>query len=161
MSAEFNENELPIVERAERYCAQGEQCRSGIRAKLSSWGATPQLADRVVNHLCKQGFIDEHRYVLYYADNKLRNQKWGRLKISYQLRSKQLSRDLIDEALRSIDPQVYHDVLTELAKTKLQTLTGLDERQTTTKLTSFLLTKGFEGPDVQTVVNEVLHPENK
>lgn len=156
MSVGFKEEELPFVQRAERYCAMSEQCITSVRAKLISWGAERKLMERIIEHLVDKGYVDERRYALAYSEAKLRTQKWGRMKIAFQLRSKQLPKSLIDEALASIDQELYDQVLTRLAESKWETLTGDDPYKNRQKLVAFLQSKGFLLDEIQTVVNEII-----
>ena len=99
MVQNLTEEEMSLLARAERYCANEEQCRTSVRKKLCDWGATPNTSTKIVNRLIDQGYIDERRYARAYVASKLRNQKWGRLKVIYQLRSKQVPPKFITEAL--------------------------------------------------------------
>lgn len=149
MEENFNEEELAYVQRAEKYCSASEQCLSSVRAKLLIWGAKRPLAERILNHLTNEGFIDEQRYANAYCLSKVGSQKWGRIKVIFQLRSKQLPQAVIDEAIRSIDPEVYRDALVSLGKTKWETLPKTDVAKSTKKLQAFLATKGFEMDVIQ------------
>ena len=110
---------MSLLARAERYCANEEQCRTSVRKKLCDWGATPDSSSKIVTRLIDQGFIDERRYARAYVSAKLRNQKWGRLKVIYQLRSKQVPPKFITEALAEI-PRRSQDQVGHLPRHRAQ-----------------------------------------
>lgn len=150
MSVKFQENERPFVERAENYCAASEQCASSVRAKLLVWGASHELTDKVMKHLKEADFINEMRYAKLYCGSKLRQQKWGKVKMAYQLRAKQIPRNIIDAAIASVDEQAYKEALQSLLVEKWALLASeSDDRKRRVKLTNFLASKGFEASEIQ------------
>ena len=145
----FSESERAFVSKAEQYCVQGEQCRSAVFDKLKAWGADEELAQKVTDYLEEEGFIDERRYCRLYCESKLRLQKWGRVKIAYNLRMKRIGNELIEEALRELDEEQYFDTLRQLAENKRRSLHESDPRKLNAKLVSFLASHGF-------TMNEIL-----
>ena len=145
----FSESERAFVSKAEQYCVQGEQCRSAVFDKLKAWGADEELAQKVTDYLEEEGFIDERRYCRLYCESKLRLQKWGRVKIAYNLRMKRIGNELIEEALRELDEEQYFDTLRQLAESKRRSLHESDPRKLNAKLVSFLASHGF-------TMNEIL-----
>ena len=79
MIQEFNDAEMPFVQRAEHYCAGDEQCISSVRTKLMTWGADRLLIERILQYLVREDYINEQRYAIAYCQTKMRNQKWGRI----------------------------------------------------------------------------------
>lgn len=156
MAAGFKEDELPFVNRAQSYCAMSEQCVTSVRAKLISWGVERKLIERIITHLVDKGYVNEQRYVMMYCDSKLRLQKWGKVKIGFQLRSKQIPKALIDEGLASIDEEVYRQVLADLALAKWETMKEGDFAKNRQKLVAHLQTKGFSVDEILDVVNEII-----
>ncbi len=129
--------------------------------KLTRWGAGHELAERIVTHLVKKDFINESRFCHIYCESKLSLQKWGRIKMAYQLRAKRIDKHLIDEALKNLNNEQYHDVLLQLAQTKAATIHENDPLKHRAKLTSFLVSHGFESNEINNVLNEIKElPEN-
>ena len=94
----FTEKETPFIAKAEQYCSNEERCRSAVMDKLLTWGAGVELSQRIIEHLISTDFINEGRYCRLYCDSKIRQQKWGRIKIAYQLRSKRIDAKTVDNA---------------------------------------------------------------
>ena len=146
---------MSLLARAERYCANEEQCRTSVRKKLCDWGATPDSSSKIVTRLIDQGFIDERRYARAYVSSKLRNQKWGRLKVIYQLRSKQVPPKFITEALAEIPEEEYRNILLDVAKTKWDTYPDTEPtNKRRSKLVTFLASRGYEAPVIQSMLDE-------
>ena len=110
-------------------------------------------SSKIVNRLIDQGFIDERRYARAYVSSKLRTQKWGRLKVIYQLRSKQVPPKFITEALAEIPDEEYRNIMLDVANMKwssYDTAEAASKRRS--KLVTFLASRGFEQPEIQTML---------
>ena len=71
-------SEKEIINKAERYCIQAERCCSEVCRKLELWGATKEQGASIVAHLVQERFIDESRFALAFARDKMRYNQWGR-----------------------------------------------------------------------------------
>ncbi len=151
----FNESEIPFLSKAEQYCAQSEQCRSSVMDKLTRWGASHELSERIINYLVKNDYINERRFCQIYSESKMNLQKWGRIKIAYQLRAKRIDKRLIDEALTDLDPNRYHEVLLQLARQKMSTIKDDNPFARRNKLMAFLASHGFESDEIIKAFDEI------
>ncbi|MBQ1408917.1 MAG: RecX family transcriptional regulator [Bacteroidales bacterium] len=148
----FSESEMAFVTKAEQYCASSEQCRSAVRDKLLTWGAGQELRERIVDYLTENDFINEERFCRIYCESKLHLQKWGRVKIAYQLRSKRIDNATINKALQGIDEEVYHQTLTNLTVNKNNSIVEPDNKKRRAKLMSFLSSHGFTIEEIESAV---------
>jgi regulatory protein len=148
----FTENEMTYVTKAEQYCATGEQCRSAVRDKLLTWGASQVLRERIVDYLTENDFINEERYCRIYCESKIRLQKWGRVKIAYQLRSKRIDNSTINKVLQEIDEEEYQRTLTTLTENKNKNIVEPDNKKRRAKLMSFLSSHGFTISEIENAV---------
>lgn len=148
----FSESELAFVTKAEQYCASGEQCRSAVRDKLLTWGAGQELRERIVDYLTENDYINEERFCRIYCESKLHLQKWGRVKIAYQLRSKRIDNATINKALQNIDEEVYQQTLTNLTVNKNNSIVEPDNKKRRAKLMSFLSSHGFTIEEIEGAV---------
>lgn len=149
----FTESEAAFVTKAEQYCATGEQCRSAVRDKLLTWGAGQELRERIVDYLAENDFINEERFCRIYCESKMRLQKWGRVKIAYQLRSKRIDNNTINKALQEIDEEEYQRTLTTLTENKNNNITEPDNKKRRAKLMSFLSSHGFTIDEIENAVS--------
>ena len=137
-------NEQEILHLAASYCSMAERCIYDVRKKIASAGASPETAERIIAHLLKEKFIDEARYCRSFVNDKFRFNRWGRIKISYELRGKNIDDSLINEAIANIDEDEYESALFALLKDKKRTVKGKTEQDIFAKLYSFAVSKGFE-----------------
>ena len=155
MVQNMSEEEMSLLAKAERYCANEEQCRTSVKKKLCDWGASLAVSGKIVNRLVEQGYIDERRYARAYVSAKLRTQKWGRLKVIYQLRSKQVPPKFITEALAEISDEEYRSIMLDVANNKWSTYPTSDTpAKRRSKLVTFLASRGYESPEIQNMLNE-------
>lgn len=155
MVQNMSDEEMLLLSKAERYCANEEQCRTSVRKKLCDWGASLDASGRIVSRLVDQGFIDERRYARAYVSSKLRTQKWGRLKVVYQLRSKQVPPKFITEALAEIPDEEYRNILLDVANMKWNSYDSNEPAsKRRSKLVTFLASRGFESPEIQLMLTD-------
>lgn len=130
--------------RAANICSRTEKCSSEIRNSILSWGADKETTDKVVEKLTDEKFIDDVRYAASYVKDKFRLNQWGRIKISFLLRQKGISSDIISDALTSIDEDDYREVLTKLISEKEKKTTARNLYERKSKLLRFAQSHGFE-----------------
>jgi regulatory protein len=155
MNSSKNMTNSALLDRARRYCALAEQCESGVRQKLVTWGAGADEANGVVDRLRAEGYLDDKRYARAYCESKILQQGWGRQKVLYQLRLKHLPKDAIDAAMGSVDEEAYLGVLASVAERKKQELGG-DGPEQQRKLMSFLTSRGFTFGEINKVITNTL-----
>lgn len=155
MNQEFTETELPFVQRAEHYCAGDEQCISSVRTKLMTWGADRKAIEKILQYLVREDYINEQRYANAYCLAKMRNQKWGRIKLSYQLRSKLLPRNIVEDAIATINAEEYNEILHDLAAHKWQELKK-DTTKGRSKLAYFLQSHGYDNEEILCTLREIV-----
>ena len=139
-----------------KYCAYQERCHQEVLEKLYSYGVYKNDAQEIISQLIEEDYLNEERFALHYASGKFRMKQWGKMKIKYQLKQKNVSEYCIKKALLSIDKADYKRVLYKLADSKLATLKSeknifIKKR----KLQDFLLQRGFETELVREIVNDV------
>ena len=71
-------------------CGRKEYCRSEITEKLAVRKLSPGDIDHILLALEKEKFIDEDRYAGTFTRDKLRLNRWGKVKIRYLLRQKKI-----------------------------------------------------------------------
>ena len=137
-------NESEILHWAASYCSSAERCVQDVRLKIVSAGASPEMQERIIARLLKEKFIDETRFCRSFVKDKFRFNRWGRIKIGYELRQKEIASELIDEAICQIDEEEYLSVLHDLLVDKKRTTKGKTEQELFAKLYRFAVSRGFE-----------------
>ncbi len=138
------------------YCAYQERCHSEVKEKLYSYGVYGEDADETLSKLIQEDYLNEERFAIHFAGGKFRMKQWGKVKIKYELKQKQVSDYCIKRALNSIDRDGYLSVLEKLFQQKLKTLKSeknifIKKR----KLQDFLLQRGFESDLVREMIGKI------
>lgn len=131
-----------VLDRMRNLCSRREYCRADIRKKvLAALDGDSAAADKVVEVLVSERYIDELRYASAFARDKSSLSGWGETKIRYMLSSKGVPRDVIDNALMEIDLPKALTRLEKLMENKFKTLK--DDPQCFQKLLRFGLGRGY------------------
>jgi regulatory protein len=125
-------------------CSKQERCRSEVHGKLQKAGLDESGIEKVLSELEKEGFINESRYAMMFAGDKLRLNKWGRIKIRYMLYQKKIPAEIIDRALNELNPDEYEEVLRGELEKKMKTIPSGNTRDMRNKLFRFASQRGFE-----------------
>lgn len=137
-------SETEMYRKAASYCAEAERCIQDVAKKIERAGLSPEAAERIIARLLREGFINETRYCRSFVNDKLRFNKWGRIRIGAELRKKGVAAAASEPALQDIDETEYRQILFQLLKAKKQTTKGKDERDCYYKLLRFAAGRGFE-----------------
>ena len=133
------------LQKAKQYCAYQERCHSEVKEKLYSFGMNKKEVDELLSELISENYLNEERFAILYAGGKFRIKQWGKVKIKYSLKQKQVSEYCIKKALAVIDERDYTKTLEKLFEQKLKTLKAeknifIKKR----KLQDYLMQRGFE-----------------
>lgn len=132
-------------QKLKHYCAYQERCHSEVKEKLYSFGLRKTDVEELLTQLIDEDYLNEERFAVQFAGGKFRMKQWGRVKIKYELKQKQVSPYCIKKALATIDEEAYTSAVQKLAAEKLKTLryeTNHFIRKR--KLQDYLLQKGYE-----------------
>lgn len=151
----MNEKEKWALDRCMALCSQSEKCRSDLAKKLEKWEIEPDAAGKILTQLINERFIDEQRYANIYARDKFRLNKWGKVKIAYQLRFKKIPEELIEEALMQIDPETSEALLMKLISEKQRKINFKNPYERNAKLMAFARSKGFETETIFRVLKQL------
>ena len=138
--------------KAESYCAYQERCQQEVRDKLYSWGLHEIQVENVIADLIASNFINEERFAKAYAGGKFRIKKWGRVKISIELKRRKISAYCIKKGLAEIEEEEYIKTLQKVAEVKIKAMKERDSKKKKYKVMNYLLSRGFENDLVVEVV---------
>ena len=144
------EQALPQIK---QFCVYRERCHSEVKEKLYSLGLYKNDVEQLMAQLIEENYLNEERFAKQYAGGKFRMNQWGRVKIKYALRQKQVSDYSIKKGLKEISEADYKKTLQKLAEQKLKTLKNESNVfSKKKKLQDYLLQKGYEGELVRVVM---------
>ncbi|MDR2233176.1 MAG: RecX family transcriptional regulator [Tannerella sp.] len=152
-------NYSELLQMAASYCSMAERCISDVSRKITDAGASPETADKIIKRLVQEKFIDETRFCRSFVNDKFKFNRWGRIKISYELRGKNIQGSLIDEAIGQLDENEYETVLNGLLKDKKKSTKGKNEYDTFQKLYRFAAGRGFESSLIVKQLKKILHTD--
>jgi regulatory protein len=136
------------LQKAKHYCGYQERCHSEVKDKLYALGLYKQQVEECLAQLIEENYLNEERFAQQFAGGKFRMKQWGRVKIKYELKQKQVSEYCIKKGLKEIDEADYAKTLAKLANEKWAAVQS--EQNIFIKLRKtqdYLLQKGYE-PDL-------------
>jgi regulatory protein len=140
------------LQKLRQYCAYQERSHYEVKQKLWELGVQKQEHDEIISSLIQDDYLNEERFAVQFAGGKFRMKDWGRKKIYYALKEKQVSDYCIKKAMSAINEEAYQKTLAELAEKKYQSLKGEQYLVRKKKTIDFLIQKGFETE----LVNKIL-----
>ena len=141
------------LQKLRQYCGYQERSHYEVKQKLWDVGAYARDHDEIISTLIEEDYLNEERFAKQYAGGKFRMKDWGRVKIFYGLKEKQVSEYNIKKAMKEIDEDVYIKKLQQLAEKKYESLKGEQYLVRKKKTMDYLLQKGYESNLVHQFVN--------
>ncbi|MEK3965312.1 regulatory protein RecX [Paenibacillus sp. FSL H7-0323] len=113
----------------------------------------------VVQRLQEERLLDDPLYAKQWAEQRIANQRKGKMWIRQELREKGIDKTLISEALENITPEQELESALETGRKKWNLIRGeaSDKRR---KTGAFLMRRGFSGDMVRQVINTLLAEDN-
>jgi regulatory protein len=153
----MSENNLfkTALNKAMALCSNREFCSSDIRIKLKSWGVDEIENEKIIGLLIKENFIDEKRFAEAFVKDKFNYNKWGKVKIAFHLRAKNIPVDILKEALNVIDNEYYKKLLIELLFSHRRFIKAKNQYDLKAKLLRYGLSKGFESGLLHDILSDL------
>ena len=143
------------LQKLRQYCAYQERSHYEVVQKLWELGIRKAEHDEIVSSLIEDDYLNEERFAIHYAGGKFRMKDWGKKKIYYGLKEKQISDYCINKALKAISQEDYLKTLYSLAEKKYESLKGEQYLIRKKKTIDYLLQKGYESELVTKAVQEI------
>jgi regulatory protein len=140
----------------EKYCAYQERCHKEVTQKLYDLNMILEARELIIVHLIEHNFLNEERFATSYARGKFRIKKWGKQRITRELKFREISIYNIKSALKEIDTHGYLETFNLLAEKKLATIKEKNKYKKRKKLADYLLYRGWESQLVYAKVNELI-----
>lgn len=141
--------------KAAALCRKVERCEADVRTKLAEWNMSEADIEKIVSRLKEEKFLDEARFCSMAVRRGLQINKWGKVKIAYNLRIKKVDESFIAKALAEINEKEYTETLRDLLKTKDNGLKYKNKYEHRAKLFSFAMSRGFESELINEAVKEI------
>ena len=154
------QNKIYTVEEAqkklEHYCAYQERCHQEVRLKLKGMKMIPEVIDNIIVSLISHDFLNETRFATTFVRGKFKIKKWGKYRLTIELKKRDISKHNINLAISQIPNYEYIEVFNALAKKKVDSLLETNKFKKKKKLADYLLYRGWESHLVYEKVNQLI-----
>ncbi|MGB6150951.1 MAG: regulatory protein RecX [Pricia sp.] len=144
------------TKKLEHYCAYQERCHKEVVSKLREMRMIPDAIDQIVVYLIDNNYLNEERFAKSFARGKFNIKKWGRQRITLELKQRGISRFNIKTALKEIDDSAYLETFDILAEKRLAQITETNFLKRRKKLADYLLYRGWESDLVYEKIKELV-----
>lgn len=131
-----------------------------LRLKMKNKGFNPQLIDNAISILKEHKYLDDERYCEMFINDKINISKHGVRKIKEALYYKGIDKEIIEEKIKSISAESEEERALLLGEKKLLNIKENDNRKKMSKLSNYLLGKGFEYETVNKTLRKLLNADN-
>jgi len=136
-------SESRVLSKMADYCSKAERSEFDVRTKLQNSGLDNETIDRIINRLIKENFINNERYCKSFINDKMRINKWGKTKITYELKKKRIPESIIHTCFEDIENPEFEEILLAVLKTKMKTIKAANNYEKRIKLIRFSLSRGY------------------
>lgn len=147
------------LQKIKHYCTYQERSHKEVKDKLYSYGLYKSDVEVILTQLIEAGQLNEERFARAFAGGKFRMKKWGRNKIVYELKQKQVSPYCIKIALKEVNEEDYKACLQKLVADKWQLLKGETKLSKQAKVYAYLAQKGYESKLIQQALAQHIQPD--
>ena len=148
-------SEEKALQRMARICSMREYAAGDISEKLRRMRLEEDAIARIIKKLVSNKYIDDERFARSFVSDKLRFNKWGKVKIEFALRQKRISQEIIDTVFSEFDRESLSASLKRLLTDKAKSVKGASEYEKNTKLIRFALNRGFSMDDTLKCLKEI------
>lgn len=141
------------------YCSKAERSEFDVRRKLQNWEMSNDEVLNIIKHLKDEKFLDEDRFCEAFIKDKIRFNKWGKSKIVYELKKKQVSERSITRSFENIDTDMLEDQLLSVLLTKLKSVKANNDYERRNKLIRFALGRGYQLDQIIKTLSTILKIE--
>lgn len=135
-------NKTQFLSKAMAYCSRSEKCVYDVKQKLLQWDTPLDFYDFIIDKLIDDKFVDEERFSNAFINDKVKFNHWGKQKVKYELRKRQINDSIIEQALHNISDDEYLSIVKGLISNKIRQLP--QNAKMRNKLFRYMVSKGFE-----------------
>lgn len=145
------------VQKLKKFCDYRERCHSEVRTKLISLKVYGDQLEEVILELVQDNYLNEERYARSFVRGKHRINKWGRQRITRELKLKGVSQYCIKKGLSEIDTREYNEALQKIVEKYISFRQNRYPIQVLKKKTlQHAINKGYEYQLVIDSINDIM-----
>ena len=126
------------------FCAYQERTQKEVEQKLKSYGLDEDEAGEIIIRLSREKLLDEERFAQSFVRGHYRQKKWGRRRITQELKQKDISDYCIKSGLKEIDGDEYYQNLVSVMEKKNRQEKEKNPHVRRMKISQYLTGKGYE-----------------
>lgn len=132
------------LQKLEHFCAYQERCHDEVVSKLYSLKMTPDEIDLIVVQLIEGNFLNETRFACSFARGKHRMKNWGKIRITNELKFRNISSTNITVALKEISSEEYLQTFDNLCERSWNSIHEKNILKKRKKFCDYILRRGYE-----------------
>jgi regulatory protein len=133
------------------YCNYRDRSTKEIKIKLLDLNYSIEIIDSAISQAIELGIVDNFRFSKSFSRGKNQKNRWGKIKIAYELKNKGLNNKEITFGLESIEEKTYYKVLMKSIEVYKRKSKNFEKN----KLIKHLINKGYETSLVFTTINKL------
>ena len=137
-------------------CARAEKCSGDALRLMNGWGVARGDAERVLQRLVAERFIDDSRYAASFVREKINLSGWGEYKIIAALRRKGIEHSVISAALSENGSVDMTERLLELLRRKIRVTKYKNSADLRAKLLRYAAGQGYPFSTARTAVESLV-----
>jgi len=149
-------NPEAAAQRLMAMCSRKEMSEGDVLRKLNLWGVEVEHHEEVLELLRKNGFVDNMRFALAFANDKAKFNKWGPRKIAMALQQHHIPQDTIKEILAETKADQPTEILEQLLAKKAKTIKAGSSQDFKAKIIRFGLSRGFGYEEITAALKKVI-----
>ena len=132
------------LKKLENYCAYQERCHFEVEQKLKEFNLIPEAREKIIIHLIEHNFLNETRFAESFVRGKFNIKHWGRLRITRELKLRNISVYNIKKGLKQINDNDYLSSFSALSEKKWKSLSNEPLVKAKQKFINYLQYRGWE-----------------
>jgi len=133
------------------YCNYRDRSTKEIKTKLLDLNYSIEIIDSAISQAIELRIVDNFRFSKSFSRGKNQKNRWGKIKIAYELKNKGLNNKEITFGLESIEEKTYYKVLMKSIEVYKRKSKNFEKN----KLIKHLINKGYETSLVFTTINKL------
>ncbi|MBD5129156.1 MAG: regulatory protein RecX [Ruminococcaceae bacterium] len=130
-----------------------DMCRGELLKKLAkTYGA--EIAEQAAEHVVSLGYVNDGEYAPKLAEYLITRKKWGKRRVRYEMLSRGLDRELVENTLADIDEdELDEELITLIEKRYINKIADYDDRRRTI---AALARRGYDFGSIKRCIQAVL-----
>lgn len=149
-------SETQALPKIAAYCSKAERAESDVRKKLLGWELDEESRERIIARLKKENFLNEERYCRSFIKDKIQFNKWGKVKIVFELKKKRISGSIINSCFEEIENSDFEAPLMKILINKSKSVKAANDYEKWTKLVRFGMGRGYSLDQIKKCLSKIL-----